>query len=147
VRTAAESRAINSIRGSCTILAGSGMCTGGRVKHHLRQNISRPESTVLFVGYQAEGTLGRRILEREPEVRIHGRRFPVRARIEKLNGLSAHGDHDDLMAWLGGFRTPPTRVFLTHGEHAAAKKLAEAIRGQFGCAADIPEFGQVVQLE
>ncbi|MBT8484630.1 MAG: MBL fold metallo-hydrolase, partial [Phycisphaerae bacterium] len=145
VRSAEESRSINSIRGSCIILAGSGMCTGGRVKHHLRHNIHRPESTILFSGYQARDTLGRRILEGEPEVRIHGRTYPVHARIERLDGISAHADRSGLLRWLRGFDRPPARVFLVHGEQAAAAALAEAAREHCG-SITIPAYGDRVEL-
>jgi metallo-beta-lactamase family protein len=146
VRTANESRAINSIRGSCVILAGSGMCTGGRVKHHLRQNIERPESTVLFVGFQAHGTLGRQILRGDPEVRIHGRQYAVRAQIEELNGLSAHADRDGLMHWLGGFSAAPSTLFLTHGEAEVADLLAEHVRAERGWNVVVPAYESAYDL-
>jgi metallo-beta-lactamase family protein len=98
VRTPAESKAINSLRVPAVIMAGSGMCTGGRIKHHLAHNISRPESTILFVGYQARETLGRQILEKATQVRLLGQPFPVRARVAKINGFSAHADRKALHA-------------------------------------------------
>jgi metallo-beta-lactamase family protein len=111
VRTTTESKAINHITGTVVIIAGSGMCTGGRIKYHLLNNISRPESTILFVGYQAVGTLGRQIVERPKEVRILGQMYPVRARIVQLNGFSAHADRDELFKWLSGLQRPPLHVF------------------------------------
>jgi metallo-beta-lactamase family protein len=102
-RTTVESKSINSIRGSTIIMAGSGMCTGGRIKHHLVHNISRPESTILFVGYQARGTLGRQILDGEKVVRIHGQNYPVRAKIEQIQGFSAHAGKVE------GYDTPVSR--------------------------------------
>lgn len=126
-RTTVESKSINSIRGSTIILAGSGMCTGGRIKHHLVHNISRPESTVLFVGYQARGTLGRQILDGKSEVRIHGQNYPVRAKIEQIQGFSAHAGQQDLFRWLDAFRSPPARLFLTHGEKESAHSLSDLI--------------------
>ncbi|MHC4383466.1 MAG: MBL fold metallo-hydrolase RNA specificity domain-containing protein [Planctomycetota bacterium] len=146
VRSRDESRAINSIHGTCVVMAGSGMCTGGRVKHHLRHNISRPESTVLFVGFQARGTLGRQIADGENQVRIHGRRQPVNARIEQLQGLSAHADRTDLMRWLGHFTSPPRRLFLTHGEPQASDALADLVRAQLGWDVQVPEYGASVEL-
>jgi len=146
VRSRDESIAINSIRGTCVVLAGSGMCTGGRVKHHLRHNISRPESTVLFVGFQARGTLGRQIADGETRVRIHGRPQPVNARIEQLHGLSAHADRTDLMRWLGHFTSPPRRLFLTHGEPRASDALADLVRTQLGWDVQVPEYGASVEL-
>src|SRR5207253_6471683 len=94
-RTVEESKAINRLREPAVIMATSGMCTSGRIKHHLRHNISRPESTILFVGFQGQGTLGRQILDRPREVRIHGQQWPVRAKIAQLYGLSAHAGRSD----------------------------------------------------
>jgi len=147
VRRAAESKAINRIKGSCIILAGSGMCTGGRVKHHLARNISRPESTVFFVGYQARETLGRQILDGEPEVRIHGQMHPVRARIVQIHGLSAHADRTDLLKWLSYFKTPPRCVFIVHGEEEVSTKFAEDVRKQTGWNVHVPGYRQTWSLE
>jgi metallo-beta-lactamase family protein len=147
VRSTAESKAINSIRGSCVIMAGSGMCTGGRVKHHLVQNISRPESQVLFVGYQARGTLGRLILEGKEEVRIHGRGYPVRAGVNQIQGFSAHADRSALLKWLGFLETPPKRVILTHGEEGAIRSLAEAVRNRMGWDVVVPEYLETLELD
>jgi metallo-beta-lactamase family protein len=127
-RTTVESKSINSIRGSTIIMAGSGMCTGGRIKHHLVHNISRPESTILFVGYQARGTLGRQILDGKNEVRIHGKSYPVQAKIEQIQGFSAHAGQRDLFMWLDSFRSPPARLFLIHGEKESSHGLSELIR-------------------
>ena len=146
VRTAEDSKGINRIRGACIIMAGSGMCTAGRIKHHLVQNISRPESTILFVGYQAEGTLGREIVDGAKSVRIIGEERPVKARIEQINGLSAHADHDGLMDWIGALKSPPKRVFLTHGESSAAEALANAIRKQKSFDVTIPTYRETVEL-
>lgn len=147
VRSVAESQAINSIRGSCVILAGSGMCTGGRIKHHLRRNIMRPESTVLFAGFQSHGTLGRQIVDGAESVRIHGHQYAVRARIEQIHGLSAHADRSDLMRWLGGLKKPPRHLFLTHGEEAAAESLAARVRAELGWSVSIPAFGETAELD
>src|SRR4030043_2467916 len=95
VETADESKALNAIKGTVMIIAGSGMCNGGRIKHHLVNNISRPECTVMFVGYQAAGTLGRQILDGAKSVRIHGQQRPVNARIAQIQGFSAHADRDE----------------------------------------------------
>lgn len=146
VRSKTESLAINSIRGSCIVMAGSGMCTGGRVKHHLRQNIERPESTIVFTGFQAVGTLGRHIVDGDREVRIHGGRYTVRARIERIEGMSAHADRDGLLRWLGGLKTPPQRVYLTHGEGTACDSLAGQIQQQLGWDATVPEYGTTIEL-
>jgi metallo-beta-lactamase family protein len=140
MRTITESKSINSIRGPCVIMAGSGMCTGGRIKHHLVHNISRPESTILFVGYQARGTLGRHIIEGDPEVRILGKNYPVRARIRQIQGFSAHAGREDLIRWLNGFRTAPARLFLTHGERNASRSLSDFIRSKKKWKVAIPKY-------
>ncbi len=146
-RTGAQSRAINDARGPCIIMAGAGMCTGGRIKHHLRQNLPKPESTVIFAGFQAHDTLGRQILDGNPEVRIHGKPYPVKARIERLEGLSAHADRTGLMRWLRGLPQPPQRLFLTHGEAAAMDSLAGHIRGETDCTVVTPEYGSRFALQ
>lgn len=140
VRSAEESKAINRIRGTCIILAGSGMCTGGRIKHHLVENIERSASTVLFSGYQAQGTLGRQILQGDPTVRILGRTHPVRARVQEIRGLSAHAGRDDLLAWLGGFEEPPRRVFVVHGEEEVSLAFAERVRADLGARVEVPRY-------
>jgi metallo-beta-lactamase family protein len=145
-RTTTQSKAINQIRGTVIIIAGSGMCTGGRVKHHLVANIERKESTILFVGYQAKGTLGRQILEGEPEVRIHGERHKVKARIEKINGFSGHADRGELLDWIKAFKTKPKRVFITHGEEDVATGFAGNLSGQLGFDAIAPEYQQTIEL-
>ena len=146
VRSVDESKAINRIRGTCIVMAGSGMCTGGRIKHHLEHQISRPETTVLFVGYQARGTLGRQILEGAEEVRIHGQLRPVRAQIEQLHGFSAHADQDDLRRWLGHFRTPPARLFVTHGEPEVSQAMAAQIKQEWEWEVEVPEYQQEWEL-
>jgi metallo-beta-lactamase family protein len=147
VHSVAQSKAINSIRGSCVIMAGSGMCTGGRIKHHLVQNISRKESTVLFVGYQAHGTLGRLILDGTPEVRIHGKIFRVKAKIRQIQGFSAHADRDGLMKWLSFFKSPPKRLFITHGEKEAAFSLAKAVESKYNWPISVPEYLEEWELD
>ncbi len=146
-QTTRESKAINHIRGTVIIIAGSGMCTGGRIKHHLVNNITRPESTVLFVGYQAAGTLGRHIVEGADEVRILGQNYPVRAKIVKLDGFSAHADRDDLMRWLGQLDSPPRQVFVTHGEPDSARALAEGVKKNFNYNVTIPEYRDSITLD
>lgn len=146
VRSVAQSKSLNHLRGTAVIIAGSGMCTGGRIKHHLSANIGRRESTVLFVGYQAEGTLGREILSGARQVRILGQTHRVRARVRRISGFSAHADRGELERWLQPQRQPPRRLFLTHGEPAAAEALAASIRSR-GWEVHIPSYGERVELE
>jgi metallo-beta-lactamase family protein len=145
-RSAKESKAIKQAKGTSIIIAGSGMCTGGRVKHHLVNNISRPESTILFVGYQARGTLGREILERPKKVRILGQVYPVRARIEKVNGFSAHADRDELLRWVSGFRKSPEKIFIVHGEKEVAANFASLLREKFASEVIVPRYLQECSL-
>jgi metallo-beta-lactamase family protein len=128
-------------------MATSGMCTAGRIKHHLVHHISRHESTILFVGYQGRGTLGRQILEGKPEVRIHGRNRRVRAQIRQIHGLSGHADRGALLRWLGNLKEPPRRVFLTHGEEEVSLNLASQIDQQMGWPVHVPEYLESVQLD
>jgi len=139
VRSVEESKAINFINEPCIIMAGSGMCTGGRIKHHLVRNITRQESTILFVGYQASGTLGRQILERNSQVRILGKYYPVKARIEEIHGFSSHADRNGLFKWLENFKFPPERLFLTHGEKEASFSLASEVKKK-GWNVEVPEY-------
>ena len=147
VRYARDSKAINRIRGSCIILAGSGMCTGGRVKHHLVNNISRPESTIVFVGYQAGGTLGRELVDGKSVVRIHGAKRKVRARVVQIHGLSAHADQAGLLRWLGYLNAAPRRMFLTHGEKNAADRLADVIRTKWDWSVEVPDYRDEHRLD
>jgi len=146
VRTVEGSKAINHIVGSTIIIAGSGMCTGGRIKHHLVNNISRKESTILFVGYQAVGTLGRHIVDGAKEVRILGQRYRVRARVVQLDGFSAHADRDQLVRWLSSLRKPPRRIFVTHGEPNASQHLANLVRSSSGWETVVPSYKDQVFL-
>jgi len=145
-RSADQSKAINHIRGTSIIIAGSGMCTGGRIKHHLVHNISRSESTILFVGYQAEGTLGREILSGAKEVRIMGRMRKRKARIIRISGFSAHADQPGLLRWLGKLKVPPRKLFLTHGEADAIRVLSAKIQQEKGWQPQVPEYGERVDL-
>jgi metallo-beta-lactamase family protein len=147
VETVAASKAINRIKKPIMVIAGSGMCTGGRIKHHLVNNISRPESTIMFVGYQAVGTLGRRIVEGEKQVRILGREYPVKARVVQINGFSAHADRDELLKWLSGLKKPPRRVFVVHGEPESAEHFADYIRQKTGWQVTVPAYQDEVVLD
>jgi len=116
------------------------MCTGGRVKHHLVNNITRPESTIMFVGYQAVGTLGRRIVNGEKQVRILGQEYPVKARVAKVNGFSSHADKDELIQWLSGLKRPPKKLFVVHGEAESALHFADYVRQKLGWDVDVPGY-------
>jgi metallo-beta-lactamase family protein len=142
-----QSKAINNIRGTIMVIAGSGMCTGGRIKHHLVNNITRPESTLLFVGYQAYGTLGRTITDGEKEVRILGQTYPVKARVERLYGFSAHADRDELIGWLGKLTQPPKNIFVVHGEEDASAALKDYIGEKTGFPAIVPVYGDEITLD
>ncbi len=139
-----ESKAINSVR-HAIVLAGSGMCTGGRIVHHLKNNLYRDDAHVVFVGYQARGTLGRRLVEGAKSVRVAGEEVSVNATLHTINGFSAHADRRDLLAWAENFRTSPT-FFVTHGEEEAAGALALALKEK-GFNAVIPSLGQEFELK
>ncbi len=143
--TPEESRAINNVRGGAIIIAGSGMANGGRILHHLKHNLERPECHVVIVGFQAPGTLGRRLVDREPEVFIHGRRLRCASQVHTLGGLSAHGDQADLLRWYGSF-TPRPPVYLVHGEVPAAEALAGKLR-ELGAQATVTSPGMRIELE
>ncbi len=147
VRTVDESKAINHIVGTVVVIAGSGMCTGGRIKHHLVTNIIRPESTVLFVGYQAAGTLGRSIVDGAKEVRILGQEYPVRARVVQIGGFSAHADRNGLFRWLSGLKKAPEHLFVVHGETEEARQFADFLRDKTGWQISVPEYGSEALLE
>ncbi len=147
VTATSESKAINRIKGSCIIMAGSGMCTAGRIKHHLAHHISRPESTILFVGYQANGTLGRHLVNGAEKVRIHGTRRKVKAAIAQIHGLSAHADQTSLLRWIGNLKQPPRRVFITHGEEESSETLAGLIRSKLGFEVEVPNYQDEVKLD
>lgn len=141
-----ESKRIGEIKGSRVIVSASGMMTGGRVLHHALRLVPDPNTTLLFVGYQAAGTTGRRILDGEKEVKIMGQWVPVRCRIERIGSFSAHADWQEILQWLKGMPTAPRQTFLTHGEPAAAEAMAAHIRETFAWPATVPTYGQRVEL-
>jgi metallo-beta-lactamase family protein len=146
VRTAEESKKLNSVEAGAIIIAGSGMCTGGRIKHHLTRNIHRPECSVLFVGFQARGTLGRLIVDGAPEVRILGQYYTVRARIEPIEGFSGHADQDELLSWLSAMPHPPKKTFVVHGEYEAAEHFAWLLERRLGWATAVPGLDDRFEL-
>ncbi len=146
VRTADESRALNGKQGPMVIIAGSGMATGGRVLYHLKQRLPDYRNTVLLVGYQAEGTRGRALLDGAATIKIHGRFLPVKAHVANIDGLSAHADQSEILRWLGGFVRAPRLTYVVHGEAGSAAALAAAIRERLGWHAEVAADGATVPL-
>ncbi len=142
-----ESKALNQIHSGAIIISASGMCDAGRIKHHLRHNLPRQECSVLITGFQAQGTLGRRLVEGAKRVRIFGEEIPVRAGVHTVGGLSAHADRRALLAWTSHFRKPPGRTFVVHGEESAAMAFADTLRTQHGWDVTVPEPGASVYWE
>jgi metallo-beta-lactamase family protein len=146
VGTVDESKRLNELTGPALIVSASGMATGGRILHHLRHRLPDPSTTVAFVGYQADGTRGRRILDGESEVKIFGEMVPVRAQVRKIPSLSAHADADELTIWAGQAESAPRTAFVTHGEPEASKALAERLGTRFGWRCVIPTLEETVTL-
>ncbi len=149
VEAVEESKAINAIKGGAIIMSASGMCDAGRIKHHLMNNLPRANATVLFVGYQAPGTLGQIILSGSKDVRIHGEEIPVRARIRSLGNYSAHADHSELMKWITGRLPAHGAIFLTHGEDEERNALRNALvqSGLGGDQVILPLLDDAVELQ
>lgn len=140
-----ESMAINRITSGALIIAGSGMCTGGRIRHHFKQRIWDNRNTIIFTGYQASGTLGRILVDGVPEIKMFGERFVVKARIETLGGLSAHAGQGGLLRWIAGFQ-PPARTFLVHGEAKAQEALSAKLQQDQGLLAEVPARGDCIEF-
>ena len=145
-RSPAESRALNEVLEPIIVLSASGMCEGGRVLHHLRHGLADPRNLVMFVGFQAEGTLGRRIVDGAEVVSIFGEPIRSRAEIVKLEGFSAHADQAEMLDWVGRLNPLPKHIYLVHGEFEAAAVLAEKLTERFGVDAHIPVLGEQVAL-
>jgi metallo-beta-lactamase family protein len=143
--TPQESMAINQIKSGAIIISASGMCTGGRIVHHLKHNVSRSGSHVMIVGYQAPGTLGRALVDRKPTVRIHGNEYRVRAQIHTVGGLSAHADVDDLRRWIDNFAGNPY-IHVVHGDTGPKQAFRDLLANELGLRADVPGPGQVQEL-
>lgn len=144
--TTEESRAINFDEKPKVIISASGMCEAGRIRHHLKHNLWRPECTVLFVGYQAVGTLGRAIVEGAEEVRLFGESIQVRAQILQMRGMSGHADKEGLVKWVKGFEQKPRKVFVVHGEDSVCLSFAECLKVEHGLHACAPYSGSVFNL-
>jgi metallo-beta-lactamase family protein len=140
-----ESMAINRIRSRAVIIAGSGMCEGGRIRHHLKHNLWRHECSVIFVGFQAKGTLGRKIVDGEKSVMIFGEEIAVRAKVYTIGGFSAHADQKELLEWLSAFRNKP-KVFVVHGEEETALLFADLVRQRYGFTVHAPVRGESFEL-
>ncbi|TAN25195.1 MAG: MBL fold metallo-hydrolase [Castellaniella sp.] len=140
-----ESMALNRIRSGAIIISASGMCDAGRIRHHLRHNLPRRECSVLFSGFQAQGTLGRRLIEGAERVRLFGEDIPVRAAIHNVGGLSAHADQKALLDWARGFAQAPARTFVVHGEPPTAQTFAELLQRQLGWQVTVPEPGYALR--
>ncbi|ANT65348.1 MULTISPECIES: MBL fold metallo-hydrolase RNA specificity domain-containing protein [Prosthecochloris] len=144
-RKVEQSMKINDIESGAIIIAGSGMCNGGRILYHLKQNIERPECHLLFTGYQAEGTLGRAIVEGRKSVRIHGRDYMVRAAVHTIGGMSAHGDCNDMLRWAEAFRPAPD-FYVVHGDEQPKQAFAAMLRERLGAEVHIPAAGESIEL-
>ncbi len=144
-RTQEESMAINRVEHGAIVIAGSGMCTGGRIRHHFKQRIWNERTTIIFAGFQAKGTLGRILVDGAKKITMFGEVFAVRARIETLGGFSAHAGQSELIEWISNF-TPPARVMLVHGEPQTLEILATKLKDDKNIQAEIPYVGQVVHF-
>ena len=141
-----ESMALNRIRAGAIVVSASGMCNAGRIKHHLRHNLPRRECSVLITGFQAQGTLGRKLVDGAKRVSIFGEEIAVRASVHTLGGFSAHADQPALLAWAAGFKRPPRQTFVMHGEESAALAFADRLKNDHGWAVTVPALGQTFKL-
>jgi len=140
--------AINRVTSGAVVIAASGMCEGGRIRHHLRHNLARAECAIVFTGFQAAGTMGRQIVEGATHVRLFRDDVPVRASVHTIGGLSAHADQRALLGWLAAFHPPPARAFVVHGERDTAAGFAELIRERLHWpSVELPERGDCIRFE
>ncbi len=144
--TTAQSMEINELQGPAVVISASGMANAGRIKHHLRHNLWRPGASIVFVGFQAEGTPGRKMVDGAKKIRIFNEDIAISAKIFTIGGFSAHAGQDQLLDWLGNFQNKKMQIFLVHGELTAQEYLAAAIRNKYGFAVEIPEYLEEVQL-
>jgi len=145
-RTAEDSIAINQKAGPAIVIAGNGMCTAGRIKHHLKHNLWRKGCAVVIVGFQAEGTVGRKLVEGAPSVKVLGERILVRARVFTIGGFSAHADQQDLLDWIAHFGNPSLRVYAVHGEESISEVFASLVRQRYGFSTHVPGMGEVIPI-
>mgnify|MGYP006268581075 CR=1 FL=1 len=144
-KSAEESMALNKLKSHTIIIAGSGMCDGGRIGHHLKHNLWRSECSIVFVGFQAKGTLGRRIVDGARVVHIHGEEIAVKAQVYTLGGFSAHADQKELLEWLSAFQDSP-RIFVVHGEEETSLLFADLVKERYGFAIHVPLKGESYEL-
>jgi metallo-beta-lactamase family protein len=147
IESSNESKQLTRSRMPAVVISSSGMATGGRVLHHLKDALPDPRNTVLLVGFQAAGTRGRQLLDGFKSVRIHGQDIPVLARIDRIESMSAHADSGEILRWLGGFKSPPKRTFLVHGEPQAMDALGVSIGNKLGWNVHMPQLDELVTLE
>jgi metallo-beta-lactamase family protein len=145
-KTPEQSKAINSMSGPLIIISASGMATGGRVLHHLKQRLPNPGTTVLLAGYQAEGTRGRSLQDGAKELKLLGEVVPVRAKVKVIDGFSAHADQGEILRWLRTFKQAPKTTYVVHGEPAGANALADLIRDRLKWKVEIAKYQQKVSL-
>ncbi len=147
IRDVEESKKLNTRRGPCVIISASGMAEAGRIQHHLKNNIEDPNNTIVIVGWMAPNTLGHRLVERLPIVKIFGREYHRRAEVVNLNGFSGHADQPDLLDWVKGFKKRPENIFVVHGEPEGSEALAARLRKDLGYKnVVIPSFGKTVEI-
>jgi metallo-beta-lactamase family protein len=147
LRTVEQSMSLNDVRGPCIIISSSGMATGGRILHHLKRRISDHRNTVLFIGFQSEGTKGRLLVDGIQEIKIHGKQYKVEAKIEYIDALSCHADYEEILLWLKNFKSAPRQTYLVHGEQEASRSLAEKIAQTFGWNVRPAEYLETVNLQ
>lgn len=141
-----DSRGLNAVKGPCLIMAGAGMCTGGRIMHHLRHNLPIKGTVVLIVGYQSPGTLGRQLVDGAKSIKMFGQGIPVNASVHTMGGFSAHADQNGLLDWFGAVAPSKPRLIITHGENRARGKLSSLIQAKHKIKADCPELGDVIEI-
>jgi metallo-beta-lactamase family protein len=141
-----ESRALNSVKGPCLIMAGNGMCTGGRITHHLRQNLPVLETAVLIVGFQSQGSLGRKLVDGAKSVMMFGEEVPVRASVHTMGGFSAHADQKGLLEWYEVMAPSRPRTIITHGEDRARNAFSALLAERFGVKPECPALDDVVEI-
>ncbi|HPW52303.1 MAG TPA: MBL fold metallo-hydrolase RNA specificity domain-containing protein, partial [Spirochaetota bacterium] len=145
-KTTAESKELNKKAKGAIIISASGMCTAGRIKYHLQNNLYKKEASVVFVGYQAEGTLGRSLVEGAKRVKLYGEEVSVNAKIYTLGGFSGHADKDGLLEWVSKFKNKNMKVFVVHGEEKSSSNLASLISENFGFSTTVPSWGDIIDL-